>query len=384
MPVKIVVVYGTRPEAIKCAPVIRALVDSPGFEVVPLFTGQHPAAVIHPITDLFGVREHVNLAVLRPGQTLNELAARTLERIDSEMRRQSPEAVLAQGDTTAVAMTAVAAYNLGIPFIHLEAGLRTGTLSEPRPEEGNRRIAGHLAALHLAPTSSARANLEQEGISPADIAVTGNTVIDALQHALDIPLGTNAAIPADVRELIESGRRLILVTAHRRENWKDLENIGKAMHTIAQEFADDTIVYCAHANPEIRRKLGTYIRSDSNIFETDPLPYHEFAHLVNASHLVLTDSGGLQEEAPSLGKPVIVMRNATERPEAAKAGTVRVVGNETSAIVANVEELLSSRSAYEAIARTTNPYGDGQATGRVIAAIKHFFGSGPRVPDFQG
>ena len=380
----IAVVYGTRPEAIKCAPVVRALEAFSGFDVLPVLTGQHPTSVIRPITDLFGFREAENLEVLVQGQGLNQLAARTLARLDAFLDAHHPDAVLAQGDTTAVAMSAVAAYNLRIPFLHLEAGLRTDTLGEPHPEEGNRRLAGQLASLHLAPTRTARKNLQREGISPEAIAVTGNTVIDALHFSLERQLSEADRLPESIEALLASGSRIVLVTTHRRENWKDLASIGQALKAIAEAFPDCAIVYPAHANPRIRAHLAPFIAHLANVAITGPLGYHAFSHLLRASHLVLTDSGGIQEEAPSLGIPVLVMRNRTERPEAVAAGTVRMVGPHTDAIVENAAELLSDRDAYAAMAHAVNPYGDGAAAERVVAAISHYFGRGSRLPDFEG
>lgn len=384
MTLRIAVVYGTRPEAIKCAPVIRALDASADLTAIPVLTGQHPVSVIHPISDLFGFRERENLEVLVEGQELNALAARTLERLGSSLADQRPDAVLAQGDTTAVAMAAIASYNLRIPFIHLEAGLRTSTMLEPHPEEGNRRMTSHLTSLHLAPTASAKDNLLNEGIAESTIAVTGNTVIDALRCALEQPLGADAGMPEEVERLLRSDSRIILVTTHRRENWKDLSSIGQALQLIAQTFPEDAIVYVAHANPQIRQHLAPFIGDLVNVVTTNPLGYHAFAHLIASSHLVLTDSGGIQEEAPSLGIPVLVMRNRTERPEAVDAGTVRLVGTRTDSIVAHATQLLSEPAAHEQMAHAVNPYGDGHAAERAVAAIADFFGRGSRLPDFEG
>lgn len=384
MSLKVAVIYGTRPEAIKCAPVIRALMDCPSFTVIPILTGQHSASVIREITDLYGFQETKNLDILVPGQTLNQLASRALERIDTALSLYTPDAVMAQGDTTTVAMTAISAYNQKIPFIHLEAGLRTSTLSEPHPEEGNRRIATHLTSLHLAPTHGAKQNLLRENISENDIAVTGNTVIDALHYTLNTPPSENSSLGSELRHAMESSRRIILVTTHRRENWGNLDSIGEAMRQIAQTFPDDILVYVSHPNVQIRKQLDVFIGDLNNVIITDPLGYHDFAHLINASYLVLTDSGGIQEEAPSLGKPVLVMREHTERPEAIHAGTVSLTGKTTGRIVSATTELLTNSDAYTQMARAVNPYGDGQASGRVVAAIADFFNLGTRLPDFKG
>lgn len=384
MPLKVAVVYGTRPEAIKCAPVIRALIDNPSFTVIPILTGQHSISVIREITDLYEFRETKNLNILVPGQSLNELASRALEKIDTALSLHTPDAVLAQGDTTTVAMSAIGAYNQKIPFIHLEAGLRTSTLSEPHPEEGNRRIATHLTSLHLAPTQGAKQNLLRENISENNIAVTGNTVIDALHYTLNIPLSENSSLSSELRRAMKSGRRIILVTTHRRENWGNLDSIGQAMRHIAQTFPDDILVYVSHPNLQIRKQLNVFVGDLGNVLVTDPLGYHDFAHLINASYLVLTDSGGIQEEAPSLGKPVLVMREHTERPEAIHAGTVCLTGKTSERIVSTATELLTDNNAYTQMARAVNPYGDGRASERVVAAIVNFFDLGTRLPDFKG
>lgn len=374
--------YGTRPEAIKCAPAIQALHEAHDFHVTPIFTGQHSEEHIHPITDLFSFREASNLNVLAQNNTnLNYLGERLLTSIDSAFTSYQPDVVLAQGDTTTVAITALAAYNRKIPFVHLEAGLRTSDLFSPHPEEGNRRLVTHLTSLHCAPTQHAKKNLLAENIAEDTIVVTGNTVIDALQHTLHQPLPKEKHTLLARNGLLDSSP--ILVTVHRRENWNELSQIGEALATIARQFPKYTIAYTAHPNPRIHQKLEEAINDTPNIVATPPLDYHTFSYLLQASHLVLTDSGGLQEEAPALGKPVLVMREMTERPEAVQEGTVRVIGNTTTAIVDNVTELLTQPNSYKTMSQATNPYGDGKAAERVVDALRYFLKKTPKPADFQ-
>ncbi|MCQ9369446.1 UDP-N-acetylglucosamine 2-epimerase (non-hydrolyzing) [Brevibacterium sp. 91QC2O2] len=403
----VLVVYGTRPEAIKLAPIIRALQRDPRFELRVAVTGQH-RDMLRRIHAVFGIVPDIDLDIMSPGQSLNQIIARTVAGLDPVLERLRPAAVIVQGDTSTVAATALAAFNRQIPIVHVEAGLRTGDLASPFPEEGNRKLVGQLAALHLAPTADARANLLREGVDPAAIAVTGNTVIDALQHAVAaqtaraVPEGQGGsgrtgvraaaptAEPAGQASVLERllrasavGRRILLLTTHRRENWgAPMRDIARALAHVARRHPDALIAWPAHPNPVVRDVIAPELAGLDNVMVMEPLDYPDFTRLLAVSHVVITDSGGVQEEAPSLGKPVLVLRETTERPAAVTSGAARLVGTSTPAIVAAVEELLGDPLAYAAMARAINPYGDGHAAERGIAALAQLLGSGSREPDF--
>lgn len=363
----IMVVYGTRPEAIKVAPVIKALEDSSQLRPISLVTAQH-REMLDQVNEVFGISPDVDLNLMRPGQSLNEIAAGVLESIDAELVRHSPTAVLVQGDTTTVMAAAVAAFNRLIPVIHLEAGLRSGDLASPFPEEANRKLVSQLASLNLAPTEKARQNLLAEGILADSIHVTGNTVIDALHWAVERP--TDFTDPS-LRALQDTGRRMLLLTAHRRENLGDrMKQIGEAVGNIARRHPEVLIVWPAHKNPHVREAIRPFTEAHENVLAIEPVGYHEFTHLLKRSHLVLTDSGGLQEEAPSLGKPVLVLRSNTERPEVVEAGAARLVGVNVDRIVEEVDRLLVDETAYAAMAAAVNPYGDGHAAKACLRAIE--------------
>lgn len=375
------VVYGTRPEAIKIAPVALALAspDSP-LDLCLVSTGQH-REMLAQVNEIFGLVPDEDLDVMSPGQSLGSLTARLFSRLDPVLERYAPDAVLVQGDTTTVAAAALAAFYRQLPVVHLEAGLRSGNLFSPFPEEANRRVTSQLASLHLAPTPQARANLLREGVDPASVVVTGNTVIDALLHTRAQHVVPTAP---EVREAIASGRPIILVTAHRRENWGEaIAGVGRALARIARSYPDHLILMPVHGNPRIRQAIEPAVAGVSNVVLTNPLSYGEFVTVMDASHLVLTDSGGVQEEAPSLGKPVLVMRENTERPEAVEAGTVRLIGAAEDRIVAEVSALLEDASLYESMAHAANPYGDGHAAARTVAAMEALLGVGERLPDFD-
>ncbi|PMB96973.1 UDP-N-acetylglucosamine 2-epimerase (non-hydrolyzing) [Brevibacterium luteolum] len=361
------VVYGTRPEAIKVAPVIKALEDSSQLRPISLVTAQH-REMLDQVNEVFGISPDVDLNLMRPGQSLNEIAAGVLESIDAELVRHSPTAVLVQGDTTTVMAAAIAAFNRLIPVIHLEAGLRSGDLASPFPEEANRKLVSQLASLNLAPTEQARQNLLAEGILADSIHVTGNTVIDALHWAVKRP--TDFTDPS-LRALQDTGRRMLLLTAHRRENLGDrMKQIGQAVGNIARRHPEVLIVWPAHRNPHVRKAIRPFTEAHENVLAIEPVGYHEFTHLLKRSHLVLTDSGGLQEEAPSLGKPVLVLRSNTERPEVVEAGAARLVGVNVESIVEEVDRLLLDETAYAAMAAAVNPYGDGHAAEACLRAIE--------------
>lgn len=374
------VVYGTRPEAIKVAPVVTALEGSAVLDVVPVVTGQH-REMLDQVNAVFGIRPVHDLALMEHGQSLTRVFSRVLTGLDAVLLAETPDAVLVQGDTTTSTAAAVAAFHRQIPVIHLEAGLRSHDIASPFPEEANRRITTQIASLHLAPTAISRTNLVGSGVAGAAVVVTGNTVIDALLEVIarDVP----RAEPALAR-LEQGSGPVLLVTTHRRENWGEpMRAIGRALGRIARAFPELTVVLPAHRNPVVRDAVLPGVDGLANVLITEPLSYTDFAWLTRRATVVLTDSGGVQEEAPSLGKPVLVMRENTERPEAVTAGTVRLVGTEEDRVVAEVATLLSDPQAYEAMARAVNPYGDGHAATRAVAAIAQLLGVGSRIEEFD-
>lgn len=374
---KVMVAYGTRPEAIKMAPVVLAMRKSQHLEPIVVVTGQH-RQMLDQVNGLFGIRPHHDLDVIRPRQELHEVTQRVLAGMTEAIREQRPDAVLVQGDTTTTMVSALAAFYEKVPVVHLEAGLRTHDRYNPFPEEINRRMTSQLASLHLAPTSVSCDNLLRDGLDRDDVVVTGNTVIDALLEVVGrrLPLEDPALRVLD-------GRRSVLVTSHRRESWgAPMARTAAAVARLAKEFPETVFLLPAHLNPTVREVLLPPLEGLSNVVVTEPLGYSDFARAMDASSILLTDSGGVQEEAPSLGKPVLVLRDNTERPEAVTAGTVRLVGTDERAIVDSVSELLTDRAAYDAMARAVNPYGDGRAAPRCVAALEHFFGHGERLPEF--
>jgi len=380
VPKNVMVVYGTRPEAIKLAPVIRGLLDHPALDATLVSTGQH-REMLAQINQIFGLVPDHDIDVFESGQNLNALTAKIFARLDPVLETVSPDAVLVQGDTTTVAAAALAAFYRQVPVVHLEAGLRSGDLVSPFPEEANRRVTSQLAALHLAPTPHARANLLREGVDPDAVVVTGNTVIDALLHTR-----AHNIQPADarLRDAVGAHRPIILVTAHRRENWGEaMDAVGRALARLAARYPDHLIVLPAHRNPLVRETVLPHVAGLENVHVSEPLAYGEFTTVMNAAHIVLTDSGGIQEEAPSLGKPVLVMRENTERPEGLEAGTVRLIGTAEDRLVTEVSALIDSPDLYAQMAHAANPYGDGFAAERAVAAIAALLDAGERMPDFR-
>lgn len=374
---KISVIFGTRPEAIKLCPVVLALQKDSAFDCRICVTGQH-REMLQQVLDVFGVRPDVDLALMRPNQTLGGLTSRAIDAIDKYLVDEKPDIVMVQGDTTTVLCGALAAFYHHIPIAHVEAGLRTGNMQSPWPEEANRVLTTRLAKWHFAPTENNRANLLKEGVDAQNVYVTGNTVIDALLIARN---KVEEMLPAEIEELLglpgsfmNSGRRVVLITGHRRENFGEgFEHICTAIKNLVAQFPDVDFVYPVHLNPNIRGPvehiLAPLTNSSPNLHLIQPLSYLPFVALLNRSHLVLTDSGGVQEEAPGLGKPVLVMRDTTERPEAVYAGTVKLVGTDRAAIEENVVELLTNEAAYAKMAHATNPYGDGMAVKRILEAL---------------
>ena len=379
MPV-IMPIYGTRPEAIKMAPIVAALNASSDFECVVTVTGQH-REMLDQVNELFGITPDHDLDILQQGQSLSDILTRTINGLDKLFAVSKPDAVVVQGDTTTSTAGAIAAFYRGIPVIHAEAGLRSHNLFSPFPEEANRKITTQVASLHLAPTSTSKANLLAEGVREEDIAVTGNTVIDALLTTVDRKVSfTNPAL----EDLAASGRKILLVTTHRRENQGDsMRAVGRALARIAKSEPELIIVLPAHKNPVVREAVLPAIEGLPNVMVTEPLAYGEFTRMLSLAHVVLTDSGGVQEEAPSLGKPVLVMRDNTERPEALVAGTVKLIGTDEEKIVSEVNSLLHDPAYFEAMATAVNPYGDGKAAERTVAAIAELLGVGSRLGDFS-
>ena len=380
---KIMPIYGTRPEAIKMAPIVRALQADDRFECFTTVTGQH-REMLDQVNEIFRITPDADLNIMRPGQTLNGIMERTLAGLDSLIQEQKPDAVVVQGDTTTSTAGAIAAFYLGVPVVHAEAGLRSGDLFSPFPEEANRKITSQVASLHLAPTSTSKANLLAEAITPDDIVVTGNTVIDALLTTVQKRIPFTDPALRDLAERAATGDgKVLLVTTHRRENQGDaMRGVGRALARLAREIPGLTLVLPAHRNPVVREAVLPALEGLDNVLVTEPLAYGEFTHLMNVADLVLTDSGGVQEEAPSLGKPVLVMRENTERPEAVTAGTVKLIGTDEERIVAESTALLTDNAAYETMAHAVNPYGDGRAAERTAAAIAGLLGVGERIDEF--
>jgi len=375
---KILVVYGTRPEAIKMAPLIMALERSSRLTPIVAVTGQH-RAMLDQVNSLFGIEPSYDLNIITERQQLQGITARVLEGVSNIIAEAKPDAVLVQGDTTSCFAAALAAFYQKVPVFHLEAGLRTGQIYNPFPEEINRRLASQLTAIHLAPTSTSMKNLTAEGISPDAIYITGNTVIDALLNIVERHL------PVENTDLLKvKGKRTVLVTAHRRESWGEpMAQAARAIARLARAFPETAILLPAHLNPVVREVLLPPLAGLDNVNIVEPLGYSDFVRAMNMSSIVLTDSGGVQEEAPSLGKPVLVMRETSERPEAITAGTVRLVGTDETAIFDSVSTLLTDKGAYDAMAHAVNPYGDGHASERCVQAIEHYFGFTHRPLNFN-
>lgn len=364
-PITIACVLGTRPEVVKMAPVIHALAASSRFAPILVNTGQHRELLAETM-ELFELEPSISLDLMQPGQRLAGFFGRCVEALDRALIALMPSAIIAQGDTSTVFAAALVAFYQNRPFFHVEAGLRTGDFRNPFPEEMNREIASRFAALHFAPTQAARDNLIAERIADECIVVTGNTVIDALLMVRD----RRIAHGVDLHE----GKRLIVVTAHRRENFgAPMRGMLRALKTIALRWPDVEIVYPAHPNPEVRRAIADEIGIGDRVRIIEPLPYGGFVSLLDRAYLVLTDSGGIQEEAPALGKPVLVLRDETERPEAIHAGVARLVGTDEKRIVEETARLLDDPAWYAKLAQGASPYGDGKAAARIEQAIGRYF-----------
>jgi len=390
--VKISVIFGTRPEAIKLAPVILALKREHTMQCHVCVTGQH-REMLQQVLDDFGIRPEVDLDLMESNQALARLSARSLEAIDAYLSKERPDLVLVQGDTTTVLCATLAAFYRNVAVGHVEAGLRTWNLQAPWPEEANRVLTTRLAALHFAPTESARQNLLREGVPDSAITVTGNTVIDALFLARE-KVRANPPLISTLPDDLQPSKngspehpRIVLITGHRRESFgRGFESICRAISDLAERFPDVHFVYPVHLNPNVRepvlRILGEK-RVRDNIHLLEPLSYLPFVALMDRASLILTDSGGVQEEAPSLGKPVLVMREITERPEALAAGTVRLTGTNRHRITDEVSRLLNDTTAYEEMARAHNPYGDGCAAQRIVAVCQKMLHCKTRKRDYE-
>lgn len=381
---KMMLVFGTRPEAIKMAPLVKAFqACKEDFETVVCVTGQH-REMLDQVLSLFDIKPDFDLNIMKQGQDLYDVTSRVLLGMRDVFKTCVPDILFVHGDTTTSTAAALAAFYHQIPVAHVEAGLRTGNIYSPWPEEMNRLITGRIATYNLSPTKLSRENLLRENVSDSKIVVTGNTVIDAL-HWVTNKINNDKDLNANLaKELVtkgydvtrlSNGRRLVLITGHRRENFGDgFRNICNALKALSEKYPDVDFVYPMHLNPNVRRPIheafGEDLSNLDNMFFIEPLEYLMFIFLMEKSDVVLTDSGGIQEEAPGLGKPVLVMRDTTERPEALEAGTVRLVGTDYDAIVDNVSLLLDNREAYERMSYAVNPYGDGKACGRIIDFIK--------------
>jgi len=380
---KVMLVFGTRPEAIKMAPLVKEFqARANEFDTIVCVTGQH-REMLKQVLELFDIKPDYDLEIMKEGQDLYDITIRVLLGMREVLKKTKPDVVLVHGDTTTSTAAALAAFYQQIPVGHVEAGLRTHNIYSPWPEEMNRQLTGRMASYHFAPTELSRDNLLAEGIATDRIFITGNTVIDALQQVVTRVKG-NADLRNEVsRKLLqfgydvnrlEAGRRLVLITGHRRENFGEgFLNICRAIQTLSKRFPEVDFVYPMHLNPNVRKPIreifGDNLGGLDNLFFIEPLEYLQFVTLMDRSSIVLTDSGGIQEEAPGLGKPVLVMRDTTERPEAVKAGTVKLVGTDYNQIVDNVEKLLTDNAAYAEMSRANNPYGDGKACSYIADAL---------------
>lgn len=365
---KILTVFGTRPEAIKMAPLVHALAEDSRFETKCCVTAQH-REMLDQVLELFEIKPDYDLNLMKAGQTLNDVTANILLELKSVLQEFKPDVVLVHGDTATTFASSLASYYEQIPVGHIEAGLRTGNIYSPWPEEANRRLTGVLAQYHFAPTETSKQNLLKENFSPEAISVTGNTVIDALlmvKNKIESNNELNAQLASQF-PFLDENKKLILVTGHRRESFGGgFERICEALAITAKTHPEVQILYPMHLNPNVREPVNRILADIDNIFLIEPQQYLPFIYLMDRAYVILTDSGGIQEEAPSLGKPVLVMRDTTERPEAVEAGTVKLVGTNTDKIVSGLDALLTDESEYEAMSVAHNPYGDGKACQRIL------------------
>ena len=373
---KVMLVFGTRPEAIKMAPLVKEFQKDSDFETIVTVTAQH-REMLDQVLNLFEIVPDFDLDIMKPGQDLYEVTSNILLGLKPILQKVKPDLVLVHGDTATTMATSIASFYQQIAVGHIEAGLRTNNIYSPWPEEGNRQVTGRLATYHFAPTNESRSNLLKENVDDSRVIVTGNTVIDALLRVVekiksDKELEQTLISAIDKKGyLLNKDKRLVLVTGHRRENFGDgFLNICQALKELAMEYEDIDIVYPVHLNPNVQRPVNEILSDVDNVYLIDPLDYEPFVYLMSRSYFILTDSGGIQEEAPSLGKPVLVMRDTTERPEALEAGTVKLVGTNLNKIVNEAKDLLDNKDEYEKMSRSHNPYGDGKACNRVVLYLK--------------
>jgi len=373
---KVMLVFGTRPEAIKMAPLVKAFEKSDSFETVVCVTAQH-REMLDQVLELFEITPDYDLDIMKPGQNLYEVTSNILLGLKEVFEEVKPDIVLVHGDTTTTLATSLAAFYQQIAVGHVEAGLRTGNVYSPLPEEGNRQVTGRLATYHFAPTQESRANLLKENVDMESVIVTGNTVIDALVSVVS-KVESDKILEQKLQQVIEEKgytldkeKKLILVTGHRRENFgQGFLNICEALKEVATEHPEADIVYPVHLNPNVQKPVREILSDVDNVYLINPLDYEPFVYLMHNAYFILTDSGGIQEEAPSLGKPVLVMRDTTERPEAVAAGTVKLVGTDKRAIIEACNLLFEDAAAYEAMSKSHNPYGDGKACDRIVDFLK--------------
>lgn len=369
--IRVLCVFGTRPDAVKMAPVVLELLEHPeDFAVRVVVTGQHREQ-LDQVLRVFSIQPDHDLAIMQHGQTLTQITTRALTGLDADLQAHPADVCLAQGDTTTTFVASLAAFYHKVPFGHIEAGLRTRNMYDPFPEEMNRRLAGVMTRWHFAPTEPSRQNLLAEGVAPSSIYVTGNTSIDALKRVASLPYTLE---DPTLQAIVEGERRLILVTAHRRENWGEpMANIGRALQTLASEFEDCEIVLALHKNPIVRETLLPLLEGRTRVHLIEPPDYVPFVKLMQHAYLILTDSGGVQEEAPSFGVPILVLRKTTERPEGVTAGTAKLIGTDTEDILREARTLLTDPNAHRAMGIGTNPYGDGGAAQQIASVLRDAF-----------
>lgn len=379
---KVMTVFGTRPEAIKMAPVVLELMKHPD-EIIPIttVTAQH-REMLDQVLNLFNIKPDYDLDIMAAGQTLFDITTRAMNGLDKVLSEEKPDIVLVHGDTTTTFAGALAAYYHQTAVGHVEAGLRTQNKYSPFPEEMNRHLTGAIADLHFAPTSTSEQNLLQENISRDKIFVTGNTVIDALHHTVNHDFSFE---DEQLKDIDFAGRRIVTVTTHRRENLGEpMRHVYKAIKAILDDFADIEVVFPVHRNPGVRAVVNEELGGIDRVHLIEPLDYEPFANLMHRSSIILTDSGGVQEEAPALGKPVLVLRDTTERPEAVAAGTVKLVGTDMDAVYQEAKRLLADEAEYRRMAESCNPYGDGEAARRIVEALLYHYGYSEKAPDRFG
>lgn len=378
---KVMTIFGTRPEAIKMAPVVKALEAAEDMESIVTVTAQH-REMLDQVLHLFSITPDYDLNIMSQGQTLYDVTCKALLGLQGVLKEAKPDVVLVHGDTTTTFVGALAAFYEGIPVGHVEAGLRTGNIYSPFPEEMNRKLTGAIGTYHFAPTSTSESNLLKENINPDHLYVTGNTVIDALQTTVQ----TDYTFKEELLNQIDYiNNKVILVTTHRRENLGDpMRNVYEAVRDIINEQADVEVIFPMHRNPKVRSIVQEVLGDMPRVHLIEPLEYEPFANLMARTYLIMTDSGGIQEEAPSLGKPVLVLRDTTERPEAVEAGTVKLVGTDKESVYRTATELLMNETAYLAMSNAVNPYGDGLASDRIVQALRHEFFEGQDKPTTFG